>query len=170
MKTAHGVQLVRKERKSSDPADLLYDVFIRRVQFYRGDNDFVKEQRLFRPMTEQTAKQLAVQLQIGQPENVEVSVFESVVDDEQYLAESLDDLRPKNESLSIKDLRQTALNVLGNGMNSMKIVREELAGAERLRNAVRECLKEKISHERILKAVAEVIDENNIKAKADFRA
>ena len=150
MKTAYGVQLVRKERKSSDPADLLYDVFIRRVQFYRGDNDFVKEERLARPMTEEMAKALVAQLQ-GRAD--EVNVVELYVDDEQYLAESLDDLRPKNESLSIKDLKQTVESCLKSGMNPNKvteIVSEELLGAARLREALRECVKENISHGRIL--------------------
>jgi hypothetical protein len=103
MRTAFGVQLTNKKRKTEDVTDRMnYGLFIHETRFYRGRNSenqllTAQVQRLARPMDHATALAVAAKLH-GEAD--EISVIEIMTDDETEIASSLAQLGEEKPAVS----------------------------------------------------------------------
>src|SRR6266446_8060646 len=96
MKTAFGVTLTNSVRKTEDSRDIVnHQIWVPETRYYSKNADrlngqYPKTVRLARPMTQECAKNLAVQLKgVAQV----IQVVEILTDDDQYLPESLEELK-----------------------------------------------------------------------------
>jgi hypothetical protein len=106
-------------------------------------------------MSQECATLLAAQLKNTAQQ---VRVVELVTDDQQYLPETLEELRsPVDEPLGITAVKSAAVHCLQSGMPASEVLdicKTELFGAERLRAAIQECLADKrVKDEDILATV-----------------
>src|SRR5213079_1655083 len=96
MKTAYSVSLTNTIRKSQDRRDLVnFQIWIPDTRYYSQDSDridgqYPKTVRLARPMSRECAEKLAAQLKSAAHE---VKVIEIVADDDQFLPQTLDELK-----------------------------------------------------------------------------
>ena len=96
MKTAFGIELTNSVRKTQDQKDIVnYQLWIADTRYYSKDADRINGQypntvRLARPMSQECAKALASQLK-GTAQQIQV--VELVTDDDQYLPETLAELK-----------------------------------------------------------------------------
>jgi hypothetical protein len=165
MKTAFGVSLTNSVRKTEDRRDVVnYQIWIPETRYYSKDADRINGQypktvRLARPMSQECAARLAAQLKgVAQV----IQVVEIIADDEQYLPESLEELKsPVDEPPGITDLKSAVAYCLKSGMSGselLEITRSEVFGAERLRAALQECLADKrLKDEDILATVNQAV-------------
>src|SRR5882762_8171114 len=109
MKAAFGVELKNSVRKTQDPKDVVsYQLWIADTRYFSKDADRINGQypntvRLARPMSQECATQLAVQLKNTAQQ---VRVVELVADDDQYLPQTLQELKSTvDEPPGITDLR-----------------------------------------------------------------
>jgi hypothetical protein len=156
MKTAYGVALSNKVRKTQDPQDIVnFPIFIDDIRYYVRDGQYARQHQvhLARPMTEDCANLLAEKLKgVAQ----EVKVVELIADDETYLPETLEELSPKYESLEIRNLKDAVEYSLKSGMSPseiLKISESEVSGAARLREVIQVCREKRIKGEDILTTV-----------------
>jgi len=161
MKTAYGVALTNSVRKTEDSRDIVnYQIWIQDTRYYSKDADRINGQypntvRLARPMSQECAKALASQLK-GTAQQVQV--VELVTDDNQYLPETLAELKsPVDEPPGITALKSAVKQCLASGMPGSEVLercKSEVFGAERLRAAIQECLADKrVKDEDILATV-----------------
>ena len=161
MKRAFGVELKNSVRKTQDPKDVVnYQIWIQDTRYYSKDADRINAQypttvRLARPMSQECAKALASQLK-GTAQSVQV--VELLTDDNQYLPETLDELKsPVDEPPGITALKSAAKHLVQSGMPGSEVLdicKTEILGADRLRIAIQECLADKrVKDEHILEAV-----------------
>jgi hypothetical protein len=107
MKTAYGVSLANRERKTEDQRDTLnYSVFLPRAKYFQAPGRSVRSQNHATPMTFQCATQLALQLK-NQAETV--TVVELLADDETFLPTCLQELTggpvTPGESAALRNLK-----------------------------------------------------------------
>jgi hypothetical protein len=109
MKTAYAVSLTNSVRKTEDRRDLVnYQIWLADTRYYSYPKDVVNGQypktvRLARPMSEGCATKLAAQLK-GTAH--EVKVIEIVADDDQFLPQTLEELKsPVDEPPAIAQLK-----------------------------------------------------------------
>ncbi len=161
MKRAFGVALTNSVRKTEDSRDIVnYQIWIQDTRYYSKDADRINGQypntvRLARPMTKECAAQLAAQLKNTAQQ---VQVVELVTDNDQYLPETLEELKsPVDEPLGITALKSAVKHCLDSGMPQgevLDICKSEVFGEERLRAAIQECLGDKrVKDEDILATV-----------------
>src|SRR5437867_3363796 len=141
MKTAFGVSLTNTIRKSQDRRDLVnFQIWIRDERYFSKDADrlpngeYPRTVRLARPMSETCANKLAVQLKGAAHE---IKVVEIIADDDQYLPETLDELKSTvDEPPGITALKSATEFCLKSGMDQsevLKTAQSEVLGAARLR-------------------------------------
>jgi len=175
MKAAFAVALTDSVRKTEDRRDLAnYQIWIRDTRYYSKDSDRVNGQypktvRSARPMSQECATKLATELKKSFASEFwdtgtahEVKVIEIVADDDQYLPETLDELKAAvDEPPGITLLKSAVENCLKSGMGQSEVrdlCRSEVSGAARLRIAIQECLVDaRITN--ILEVVNHVIQE-----------
>ena len=161
MKAAFGVELKNSVRKTQDPKDVVsYQLWIADTRYFSKDADRINGQypntvRLARPMSQECAKALASQLK-GTAQSVQV--VELLTDDDQYLPETLEELKsPVDEPLGITALKSAVKHCLQSGMPESEVVgicKTEVFGAGRLRAAIQECLADRrVKDEDILATV-----------------
>ena len=147
MKTAYSVSLTNSVRKTEDSRDIVnHQIWIQDTRYYSKEADRVKGEypntvRLARPMTEKCATLLAAQLKHTAQQ---VRVVELLTDDDQYLPETLDELKsPVDEPPGIRALKSAVKHCLQSGMPQSEVVdtcTSEVFGAGHLRAAIQECL------------------------------
>src|SRR5258708_748370 len=125
MKTAFGVELKNSARKTQDQKDIVnYQIWVQDTRYYSKDADRVKGEfpntvRLARPMTEKCATLLAAQLKNTAQQ---VQVVQLVTDDDQYLPETLEELKsPVDEPLGITAVKSAAKHCLESGMPGSEV-------------------------------------------------
>jgi hypothetical protein len=165
MKTAFGVELKNSARKTQDQKDIVnYQIWIQDTRYYSKDADRVKGEfpntvRLARPMSHECAKALASQLK-GTAQSVQV--VELLTDDDQFLPETLEELKsPVDEPLGITALKSAVKQCLGSGMpvsEVLDICKSEVFGADRLRAAIQGLVDKKVKDEDILAVVNHAVN------------
>lgn len=150
MKRAFGVEITNSVRKTQDPKDVVnYQTWISDTRYFSKDADRVKGEfpntvRLARPMSQGCATQLAAPLKNTAQK---VQVVELIADDDEYLPETLKELKsPVDEPPGITALKSAAKQCLASGMPGSEVLhicKTEILGAERLRAAIQECLADK---------------------------
>src|SRR5260221_6580682 len=138
MKTAYGVTLTNSVRKTEDTRDVVnYQIWIQDTRYYSKDSDRINGQypktvRLARPISQECAKALASQLK-GTAQSVQV--VELLTDDDQYLPETLEELKsPVDEPPGITALRSAVEYCLKSGLKGIvEMCKSEMSGAAHLR-------------------------------------
>src|SRR6267378_8353711 len=126
MKTAYGIELRNSVRKTEDSRDIVnHQIWIQDTRYYSKDADringeYPKTVRLARPMSQECAKALASQLK-GTAQSVQV--VELLTDDDQYLPETLEELKsPVDEPPGITDLKSAVEHCLKSGMPGSEVL------------------------------------------------